>query len=57
VLFAKCNLNDQVKKDEMGRACSTHGAKDVSRQGFGVKPQGRTRRRWEDNIKLDLGGG
>jgi hypothetical protein len=24
VLFAKCNWNDQVKEDEMGRVCSTH---------------------------------
>jgi hypothetical protein len=23
-LFAKCNYNDEVKDDEMGRACSTH---------------------------------
>jgi hypothetical protein len=25
VLFAKYNYNNQVKEDEMGRACSTHG--------------------------------
>jgi hypothetical protein len=27
VLFAKCNYTDQVKEDEMGRACSTKGEK------------------------------
>jgi hypothetical protein len=25
VLFAKFNYNDEVKEDEMGRACSTDG--------------------------------
>jgi hypothetical protein len=25
-LFAKYNSKDQVKEDEMGRACSTHGS-------------------------------
>jgi hypothetical protein len=30
VLVPKYNQNDQVKEDEMGRACSTHGEKGVS---------------------------
>jgi hypothetical protein len=25
VLFSKHNENDEVKEDDMGRACSTHG--------------------------------
>jgi hypothetical protein len=43
----------------MGRACSTNGEK---RNGYrilvgkpeGKRPLGRPRRRWEDNIKMDL---
>jgi hypothetical protein len=31
----------------MGRACSTNG-------GEGKRPLGRLRRRWVDNIKMDL---
>ena len=53
------------RKNEMGGACGTHG----DRRGVyrvlmgkheGKKPLGRPRRRWEDNIKMDLqevGGG
>jgi hypothetical protein len=28
VLFSKYNQNDQVKEDEMGRACSTNGGEE-----------------------------
>ena len=43
----------------MGRACSTFGAIQKCIQSFDVKPEGkrpigRPRRRWEDNIKMDL---
>ena len=43
----------------MGRACSAYGAGERRVQGFGGKPGGkrplgRPRRRWEDNIKMDL---
>ena len=47
------------RKNEMGGACGTHG----DRRGVyrvlmgkheGKKPLGRPRRRWEDNIKMDL---
>jgi hypothetical protein len=49
----------QVKEDEMGRACSTNWEK---RNSFRIlvgnperkRPQGRPRRRWVDNIKMDL---
>jgi hypothetical protein len=37
--------------------CGTHGGGDRCLQGFrpeGKKPLGRPRRRWEDNIKMDL---
>jgi hypothetical protein len=29
VLFAKYNLSDRVKEDEMGRVCSTNGARGM----------------------------
>jgi hypothetical protein len=51
--------NDQVKEDQMGRACRTN---DERRNAYRIlvgKPQGRRllgrpRRRWVDNIKMDL---
>jgi hypothetical protein len=46
--------------DEMGRACSTHGEKGNAYRILvgkpeGKRPLGRPRRRWEDNIRMDLG--
>ena len=49
----------------MGGACCTYGGRERGSQGSGEKPEGkrplrRPRRRWEDNIKMDLqevGGG
>jgi hypothetical protein len=43
----------------MGRACSTHGKKwnahrILVRRSEGKRPLGRPRRRWEDNMKVDL---
>jgi hypothetical protein len=43
----------------MGRACSTHGAKRNAYRIFMGKPKenrplGRPRRRWEDNIRMEL---
>jgi hypothetical protein len=43
----------------MGRACSTNGAKRnayriLVEKPEGKKPLGRPRRRWVDNIKMDL---
>jgi hypothetical protein len=47
-----------VKEDEMGEACSSHGGEECI-WDFGGKPEGkrqlgRPRRRWEDNIRMDL---
>jgi hypothetical protein len=50
----------QVAEDEMGGSCSTNGEK---RNAFkllvgeqeGKRPLGRSRRRWVDNIRMDLG--
>jgi hypothetical protein len=51
--------NDQVKEDEMGRACSTNGGKRNAYRILVGKPEGkkslrRPIRRWVDNIKMDL---
>jgi hypothetical protein len=47
-----------VKEDEMGGACSTNGEKNayriLVRKPEGKRPLGRRRRRWEDNIRMDL---
>jgi hypothetical protein len=45
-----------IKKNEVGRACGTHGRgeKHVEKPE-GKRPLVRPRRRWEDGIKMDLG--
>jgi hypothetical protein len=45
--------------DEIGRACSTNGEKRNAYSVLvgrpeGKRPLGRPRRRWVDNIKIDL---
>jgi len=37
-------------------ACSTYGGEEMNIQGkpAGKRPPGRPRRRWEDNIKINL---
>jgi hypothetical protein len=52
-------LNDEVEEDKMGRACSMHLSEGECIQGFGGKvgrknTTRRSRRRLEDNIKMDL---
>ena len=58
VLLIKYHLGDQTKNTDMGRSCSTYGArKGACRVLVGEpegKPLGRPSRRLEDNIKLDL---
>jgi hypothetical protein len=42
----------------VGWTCGTHGGGERCLQGFGWearRPLGRSWRRWEDNIKMDLG--
>jgi hypothetical protein len=51
--------NDQVKDDDMGRACSTNGEKGnayrlLVGKSEGKRPLGRPTRTYVDNIKLDL---
>jgi hypothetical protein len=38
----------------MGRACGTNGGDEECRMPEGKRPLGRPRRRWVDNIKMDL---
>jgi hypothetical protein len=41
-------INDQVKEDEICRACSTNGEK------MNAYRKATTRERWVDNIKMGL---
>jgi hypothetical protein len=48
-----------LKADEMGRACNTNGGKRNACTRLVGKPEGkrpleRPRRRWVDDIKIDL---
>jgi len=52
-------LGDKIEKYEMGGACSAYGEGTVVYRVLvgkleGKTPLGRPRRRWEDNIKMDL---
>ena len=47
------------RKDEMGTACSTMGDRRSAHKAVvgrvqGKRPLGKRRRRWENNIKMDL---
>jgi hypothetical protein len=53
------NINYEVKEDGIGRACSTSGAKRNSYRILVAEPEGKRplripRRRWMDNIKMDI---
>jgi hypothetical protein len=58
VPFPKYNKNDQVKEDEMCRACSTYGKwkayKIIVGKPEGRGPLGRPRRRQENKISMNL---
>jgi hypothetical protein len=53
-------VDDKIKKNEIGGACSVYRRGERCGQGFGGEnlrkgyPLGRPRRRWEDNIRIDL---
>jgi hypothetical protein len=54
------HFTDQVKEDEVSRACGTHGRDRKVYKVLMGKPEGksplrRPRRRWEDGIRMDLG--
>ena len=47
--------SDKIEKIEMGGACSAYEGEERRIQGFGEETEGRRpRRRWEDNIKIDI---
>jgi hypothetical protein len=51
--------NDEVKEQEMGRACSTHAEKRNAWKSLvggqeEKRPLGKHRRKWEGDIKMDL---
>ena len=57
--FLLCDNKMSTDLKSMSGACSAHGTEERCVQGFdgepdGKKPLGRTRRRWEDNIKMDF---
>ena len=49
-------MGDKIENNEVGGACSTYGGRERCAQGKpdGKRPLRRPRRRWEDNIKMDL---
>jgi hypothetical protein len=59
VLLTKYYSGNKIKKDEMGAACNTYGERIGAYRVLVGRPEGgksleRPRRRWEDNIKIDL---
>ena len=58
-LLAKCYMGDQSNKNGMGGACSTYGRQKIQDRILVGRAEGRRslarpRRRWDDNIKVDL---
>jgi hypothetical protein len=51
-------VGDKMKRNEMGGACSSDEGRGVYRvlvgKPEGKRPLGRSRRRWDDNIKMGL---
>jgi hypothetical protein len=52
-------VGGKIEKNEMGRACGAYGGGEVCAQGVGEEARGKeaigeTRRRWEDDIRMDL---
>jgi hypothetical protein len=60
-LLTQYRAGDKIEKNELGGACSTFGEgrgmyRVLVGKPEGKRPLGRTRRRWEDNIMMDLQG-
>jgi hypothetical protein len=59
VILTQYLAGDKIEENEMGGACSTYGeGRGVYRVLVGKpevkRPLGRPKRRWEDNIRMDL---
>ena len=61
VLLTQYCSGDKTEKNKMGGECSMYVGEERCIQGFfdggkpeGKRPLGRRRRKWEDNIKMDL---
>ena len=59
MLLTQYCAGDKIVKNKIGGACSAYGGVERRTQDFGGKPGrerplGIPRRRWEDNIKMDL---
>jgi hypothetical protein len=59
ILLAKYYSGYKIEKNEVGGACRTFGREENCDRFLVGKPEekrqlGRTRRKWEDNIKMDL---
>jgi hypothetical protein len=58
-LYSSPNIVRVIQNNKMGGACGTYGGQKTCIHGFGGETRGkrqlgRTRRRWENNIKMDL---
>jgi hypothetical protein len=58
-LLTQYRAGDKLEKNDMGGACSADGGRRGAYRVLVGKPEekrplGRPRRRWEDNIKMDL---
>jgi hypothetical protein len=48
-------LGDEVERNGISRACSTHGVEErCIQKSEGKRPLGKPRLKWEDNIKVNL---
>jgi hypothetical protein len=59
ILFIYCCAGDKIEKNEMGGACGADGEERGVYRVLVGKPEGkrlmgRPRRRWGDNIRMDL---
>lgn len=55
-LSDKFNQDHEIKMDELGRVCSTHGeGRNSHKILVGNYEEKRSRRRWEDKFKIYLG--
>ena len=59
MLLIRYYLGNEIRKNEMGRACNTCGERRgawrvLMGKPKGKRPLGRPRRRWENNNKRDI---